>query len=194
MIFTKNFLLHLDPRYLFLTGDHNYRHSTRHFGELSWLDMLGLGMGLMLFVLMLKKKKRPSDLVIFLLMAAAAGIVPAALTTEGLPHALRSLGAQPFVEVLIGYSLSKAIEHWPLTLIASALTGALFAACFLTVYFTTYPAQSAEAFQPETRIEAEHCKTEQDWVKFFLRHGNERIVFYYYVISDYKKPYASWFF
>lgn len=194
MTFTKNYFSHLSPQYLFLTGDNNYRHSTRHFGELSWLDMLGLGAGVWLFILLLKKKKRPSPLVIFLLMAAASGIVPAALTWESLPNALRSFGAQPFTELLLGYSLAQAIDRWPNILIVGSVTGAIFAASFLSVYFTTYPADSAEAFQSDLRLEAEHCKTDQDWVKFFLHYANDRIIFQYYLMRNYQKPYSTWFF
>ena len=192
--FIRNFLAHLGPKYLFMTGDNNYRHSTRHFGVLSWLDMLGLAAGLAQLIILLRKKRMPSHLVIFLLMAAAAGIVPAALTWEGIPHALRSLGSQPFTELLVGYSLAKAMDLWPQVLLAASVTGAIFAASFLTVYFRIYPAQSAQAFDPAVRVEAEHCKTEQDWVNFFLHHGNESIIFRYYIISHYHKPYSSWFF
>ena len=78
--FIKNYGCHLTPQYLFLTGDRNYRHSTGHFGQLSWLDMLGLVTGLALLIILWKKQKRPSHLVIFLLMAAASGVLPAALT------------------------------------------------------------------------------------------------------------------
>ena len=194
MTFTKNYCAHLNPKYLFLTGDHNYRHSTRHFGELSWLDMLGLGAGLVGLFVLWKKRKRPSHTVIFLLMAAASGIIPAALTWEGLPNALRSFGAQPFTELLVGYCLAQAIARWPQGLIVTAITAAVFAVSFLSVYFTTYPAESANAFQSDLRLEAEHCKTDQDWVKFFLHYSNDRIIFRYYIIRNYQQPYSTWFF
>jgi hypothetical protein len=192
--FTKNYCSHLSPKFLFLTGDNNYRHSTKHFGELSWVDMLGLGAAIVFLFILFKKKKRPSHLVFFLLMAAASGIIPAALTWEGLPNALRSFGAQPFTELLIGYSLAHAIGRWPKTLIAISLTGAIFAVSFLTVYFTTYPAESAEAFQSNIRTEAEACQTQQDWVKFFLHYSNDRIILRYYITRNYPGRYSSWFF
>ena len=72
MVFIRNYFAHLNPRFLFLTGDNIYRYSTRHFGILSWLDVLGLGAGLVLLINSLKKRKKtPNDLAVFLLMAAA---------------------------------------------------------------------------------------------------------------------------
>ena len=37
-IFIHNYLLHLSPDFLFVTGDPSYVHSTRHLGLLSWFD------------------------------------------------------------------------------------------------------------------------------------------------------------
>jgi len=192
--FAKNYACHLSPKFLFLTGDNNYRHSTKHFGELSWVDMLGLVAGMAFLLILFKNKKRPSHLVVFLLMAAASGIIPAALTWEGLPNALRSFGTQPFMELLIGYSLAQAIVRWPKILIVLSVTGAVFAVSFLSVYFTTYPNESAEAFQSNIRTEAEGCQTQQDWVRFFLHYSNDRIILRYYITRYYQGRYSSWFF
>ncbi len=191
VIFTQNYFSHLSPKFLFLTGDNNYRHSTRHFGELSWLDMLGLCAGLFFLIRLFKKWKAPSPLVIFLLMAAASGIIPAALTNEGLPHALRSMGTQPFIELLVGYCLAQAVECWPPLLLAASVTGAAFGASFLFVYFKIYPGESAEAFMSKVRIDAEHCQTERDWSNFALQ--NPPLIARYYILRNYHKPCSVWF-
>jgi len=193
-LFSHNYLLHLSPKFLFLTGDNDYHCSTKHFGELSWVDMLGLGAGLVFLGILIKKRKAPSHFIIFLLLAAAAGIIPSALTWQDIPNALRSLGAQPFVELLVGYCLARAVERWPQILIVVSITGILFAACFLTVYFKTYPIESADDFGSDIRIEAEHCQTDQDWIKFLMHHVNDRVLFQYYIMRNYHKPYSSWFF
>ncbi len=190
--FTKNYLSHLSSKFLFISGDNNIRHSTGHFGELSWLDMLGICSGLLLACKSIKKKKTPSHLVIFLLLAAAAGIVPAALTWEGLPHALRALGAQPFIELLVGYCLAKTIDLWPPLLLVSSLTAIVFAVCFLITYFNTYPDESADAWGAQMRIDAEHCQTDEDWINYIYDHHPE-IMVRYFILRNYHKPCALWF-
>ena len=77
-------------------GDGNWRHNLAGQPELfffqGFLFLLGI-------FLALKKIKRPE--MVFILSWLIIMILPAALTKEGLPHALRSIGAIPSVYILV---------------------------------------------------------------------------------------------
>ena len=45
-----NFAAHFSPGYLFFTGDANARHSTQRIGELGFVEVLGVGIGVMLIL------------------------------------------------------------------------------------------------------------------------------------------------
>lgn len=77
---------HLDPGYLFFHGDHNLRHGSGFGGLIGATEIVALAAGLLLC-------GRLPRAVYLLFGLTLAGILPAALTWESTPHALRSLGA-----------------------------------------------------------------------------------------------------
>ncbi len=115
---SKNFFSHFDFDYLFVHGDHNPRHSIQTFGNFYALDSMLLLIGL---VFLFKKEKR---LVVFLVLALIATILPASFTTAT-PHALRTLAAWPvFMLILVFgawqlYQLTHALlqKRWLFTLV-----------------------------------------------------------------------------
>jgi hypothetical protein len=84
--FIRNYFSHLDPRFLFLSGDSHPRHSPPNMGQLLPADLFLLPVGL---VYSIRKRMIMAAPLIAALLCAA---VPAALTREGIPHALRSVG------------------------------------------------------------------------------------------------------
>jgi hypothetical protein len=152
--FLDNLALHFRPSFLFFKGDGHPRHSTQHFGELGWLDGFALACGLLMVVAALINLRRQresrflqaKDLQLLLISLAGLvfGIVPAALTWEAIPHALRSIGAWPFVCLFGALLLSMAEQHWAPFVRAGALAIAcLFAASFGQYYFVDYPRHPA---------------------------------------------------
>lgn len=85
---TLHGLAHLDPTYLFFTGDNNYRHSWKTVGL-----FLPITLPLLIAGMIIAWQKN-WKLTIFLLLWWMAGIVPAAIPQE-VPHTLRSLNAIP---------------------------------------------------------------------------------------------------
>jgi hypothetical protein len=151
-----NLGLHFRPSFLFLTGDPNLRHSTQLFGELGLLDDLALVLGILLVAAALRGR---ADQIVKELDAAAfrryfalaaagivLGILPAALTWEGLPHALRGIGAWPFVSLLGGGLLALAEKQWRAIGWIACVTSVTHAALFLFLYFRVYPGLAREAF------------------------------------------------
>src|SRR5690606_23272603 len=119
---------HLRPTFLFFIGDRNLRHSTQHFGELSLLDDLVLAAGLLWGIRAafrgatarpqspspkltsekaLESRAQRIRLIGLGVVGVFLGVVPAALCWSGVPHALRSIGAWPFLALATGAVLSK---------------------------------------------------------------------------------------
>lgn len=167
-VFLRNYLLHLRPGYLLAHGDANLRHSTRFSGELSWLDIAALASGIVcLVVSSIRLRKFPwSGWPMFCLAGFLIGIIPAALTWEGIPHSLRSAACWPFVCMLSGYIVMKFEQRWPATLPLFAAIALIYAIAFTRNYFLDYPRRSARAFQASVKQAAEYGRQTGNWQPF----------------------------
>lgn len=174
--FFENMALNLSPGYLFWSGDANLRHATGSWGQWSPLEIAALALAVVLLVVGRRQKSR-EELVLWglCLWAYLAGVIPAALTWESNPHALRSLGAAPFLALVAGGVLAKAEEHW-LWIKSLLLVGAVvFVAAFVGTYFGSYPEKSRAWFDADV-VESGHFEAgyPELALKFFtLRQGTE---------------------
>lgn len=148
--FLQNFFLHFSPYFLFIDGDHiNYRHSTKHFGVLSWAQAISLmGGGAALIYHYCKGRRFSADflnlLIIFLCIGV--GVLPAASTWDSLPHALRSCVSWPFFCILTGYLLHVLINLRPIFLPVVGVVSFLYVIRFYYVFFFIFPKESADFF------------------------------------------------
>lgn len=146
-LFAKNLIAHFTPTYLFLSGDGNLRHSTQSFGEWSWLDGLAIAIAA---ALASRKQKALSGWVAFAAFGYVAAVVAASLTTSGIPQALRSIGAIPFLAVLVGTSIDSIADNRPnlrsVVPAAAAIVATMFMVALSRVFFTTYSARAVNAF------------------------------------------------
>lgn len=179
--FIANMARHFSWSFLFERGDELIlRHTTGHLGVWSWLD----GLGVLAFVILwlipwrritsehsiFSRPALPESL--YLLFGVLAGVAPAALTWDSLPHSLRGIGSWPFVALLSGYGISLAEIRLPrfTPLVTVGLTS-LFVGRYLWVYFAIYP---ADLQRPENRdwfslteFEiAEHAAATDGWEEF----------------------------
>jgi hypothetical protein len=190
-LFIWNYKVHFSPDFLFLTGDQNIIHSTRRFGLLSWLDMMallaGVGIGLRWLVKGVRssfKMSRSLWLVIFLLGNIFLAVIPAALTNEGLPHSLRTIGAWPFMMLLSAFFLGRVCRSFGAWgMVAPVLVSAIFAFFLLKVYFGEYVHESKGYFSFWTREEARSARTDEDWLKFLYHYRHDDYHFRYYTMS-----------
>ena len=123
--FVLNYLAHFDPRFWFVSGDLNPRHalplagwSGRVTGLLALVGLLMVG----------RDALRNRKLEEWSLMGAAlllCGPVAAALTREGIPHALRSGLMIPGVVMLAGFAVSRLAELYGGRAAGMALAAAL---------------------------------------------------------------------
>jgi hypothetical protein len=162
----ENMFEHLRPSYLFFTGDPNIRHSTQVMGELGWLDIAALacfvtvvaGVIVAAFRPRVVRAAPPSQRWLVAAAAVAAGAfgtLPAAMCWEGLPHAVRSMGAWPAVALFSGVSLSIIWSRSPLVPVAALLLALAQTAHFFPYYFRVYPKESYAAWNSELREAAD---------------------------------------
>lgn len=188
-LFISNYFSHFNPGYLFLTGDANYIHSTRCFGILSWADTGGLFAAFSILVLAAFRRIKLQDgpeagrFTIFLVICILIAIVPAALTNEGLPHSLRTIGAWPFVMLLVSLGLWQASRLLPGVMPVGIMVSAIFAGALLNVYFREYPEKSKGMFGFWTREEASAARSEEDWLRFMYRYRHQDYHFMYYLMN-----------
>jgi len=164
-VFLKNLLLHMSPVFLFWSGDANLRHSTQFTGELGWVDILAVGMGI-IFLIKSRVKKPWDRRLIFCLLGFLIGLVPAALTWERIPHALRSVGAWPFISLVSGYLLAIALERWAQFKNTLVIVSLVYSVLFFWNYFETYPKLSKNVWDTPVKEIAILAKEQNAWPEF----------------------------
>lgn len=114
-----------------VVGDKNWRHNYAGSPQLFWpvgiLFLIGI-------ILSIKKLKRGAY--IFLLVWFGAMLLPAILTAEGLPHALRTIGAIPVCYIFA--ALGADIVYKFLSKFEHLKKGLLFLFCFLFFFLCAY--------------------------------------------------------
>lgn len=151
--FTKNFASHFTPDYLLLRGDLNPRHSTGIVGQWSSLEILAVAVVIVIALRFIKgqvrERRRPgrgADLFAFAAFGYVAGVVPAALTWESNPHALRSIGALVFLALGAGGALALVWRQGRSWQVAIVVVAVGFALIHQTDYFFRYPRRAALYF------------------------------------------------
>lgn len=151
---------HFSWKYLMVSGDTNLRHSTQRFGIFSWTQFAALAGGLSVALIRPKAfwnlLNTGSRVLIWIgVVGSLLGIAPAALTWEGVPHSIRSIGAWPFLCILGGVMIELAVVAVEKRAViwAQVFKGALwvtslvFFALYLNVFFGEYPIISQAWYQ-----------------------------------------------
>jgi hypothetical protein len=168
-VLLRNFGRHFGGSYLFVHGDANLRHSSQFCGELSWLDIAALAAGA-IYVLddvIRRRRLRIAAWAAFCIAGFLIGILPAALTWDGIPHSLRSAASWPFACMLGGYILWKCEQRWTWSLTIFSGAALAFAIAFTHDYFWNYPARAATAFQVPVQRAADDARRTGNWEPFF---------------------------
>lgn len=165
-----DYFSHFNFSYLFVRGDEILRHSVLQFGELSWLDGLGITvlLGLLGYQIMRRRAQIFRDvnpLVMVSLVVILASIFPSAITTPS-PHALHSITAWPFVSLLVGYGL--AWLHLRLGVLRIGISGLalIFSILYLQSVFLQYPIVTAAFFDAQHKTAALKAVITNDWEEF----------------------------
>lgn len=94
--FTRNYLAHFTPQFLFISGAPHKQHHVQNIGELYWFQAPFLLVGL--FALFYLRNKFKGLLLAWILLA----FIPVAVTNDSIPHALRTLISAPFYQLVSG--------------------------------------------------------------------------------------------
>jgi hypothetical protein len=157
MTFFDNLLAHLRPSFLFIRGDDNMRHSAHVMGQLSLVDTLAITLACWMALMVLFSLVRGRSLLpdtpeltlsnssrglltisLCAMLGYIFGVLPSALTWEGMPTALRAGGAWPFVSLFTGaiFSLVWSKRKWFPPLLA--LVAVAHTVLFVPAYFHAY--------------------------------------------------------
>ncbi len=166
----KNYLVHFSPNFLLVNGDSNPRSQQPRFGEIFFLDILLVIVGL---IFIKSSRKNWIFLPAIILFLAP---LPAALFKES-PHALRSLLAAPFIAVIAGLGANYLFANKSrFSLIFIVVYLFLFANYFREFIFN-YSAFSSADWQ-------------YGYKEIFLNYGQKFNNFDHVVVSDYlAQPY-----
>lgn len=166
-IFVANMLAHFTPTFLLVSGDANPRHSVQTFGEVSWLDvMAAIALPMLLIARRRLLSRRDVDIFGFLLWGFVCGIVPAALTWDSIPNAMRAIGAWPFLTMMTGWLLHQIARLWRYTSVLSAACAAGFFTLYAHSYFVEYPRISEAAFDSTVKVLAISAEQSGRWNEF----------------------------
>ncbi|MEW6495692.1 MAG: glycosyl transferase, partial [Cyanobacteriota bacterium] len=133
-----NYLSYFSPIFLFFLGDPNFRHSPPGIGQLHFLELITVSVGV--FFLYQEKSQRRYILLLWLLLYP----IPAALTAP--EHALRAIVGAPLFSIFSGYGLSRLADKFQLRQKTFSYLTIFFIALSLTwymnCYFLAYPTYS----------------------------------------------------
>jgi 4-amino-4-deoxy-L-arabinose transferase-like glycosyltransferase len=150
--FLFNYFLHFSPDFLLWGGDGNLRHSPPNVGQMLAPEAIAFYLGL---YGMLRRRTREDQLLLAWVFLAP---IPASLTREGIPHALRTIQILPAAQIVAAYGLVKTIEYFvsreqrnliqswrPSRVLSSIWAGAflLFGLVYLSIYWWVYPVRSS---------------------------------------------------
>lgn len=187
--FTRNYLSHFNPDFLFISGAPHKQHHAQRMGELYWFQAPFLILGLVgLFYL---KQKFRWILLSWLLVA----FIPVATTGDSIPHALRTLTAAPFYQLVsaFGFLISWGwIRNKPSTFKLSATVIIIVIMTFsiktyLNNYYFVYPKLYSRDWQYGYKQAVEYIKNHQgeyDLIVFTRHYGEPHMFTLFYLNYD----------
>ncbi len=172
-IFLSNFFSHLSPEFLFINGDLNLRSHYVGFGELFWLTLLLLILGIIYLFKSSKKYFLLSFVFLFIF------ILPAAITTEA-PHSLRTLSLVVLISIISGFGVEYIILNFKSQRYILGVLFVIYLGLFSHFFYnflTNYPKLSSDQWQYS------YNKFFQDNKENFNKYSSV------YVTDSYTQPY-----
>lgn len=182
--FFKNYISHLDPRFL-LTGDrlNNFRTELKFTGKLNLIEYSLLIVGI---IYLIKVKNKMSKMLIWWLLI---GIVPAAIGKE-VPHAIRSLNMLPAIVLISALGLlvvMKKIKKYKIHLFLGLLLYLLQFGLFIKDYFFQFSVYAAPDWQYGMKqVTATAKQYENQVAKIIItnQYGQPHVLTYVYQEKD----------
>lgn len=177
--FSKNYLAHFTPDFLFLKGAGHRQHHVQGIGEMYWVQAPFLLFG---FYLLLKRK---DDSLKILLPWLLLAFVPVSMTNDSIPNALRTLIAVPGYQILtaVGFmevwQIAKDKRRNTILLLVVIVLFFVNFYLFATNLYTLYPIRYSKDWQYGNKQVVEYIKDYQDQYDLivFTRHYGEPHIF-----------------
>ncbi|MBI3103901.1 glycosyltransferase family 39 protein [Candidatus Daviesbacteria bacterium] len=187
--FTRNYLSHFTPQFLFISGAPHKQHHVQNIGELYYFQAPFLLIGL--FGLFKFKNKFRGLLLPWLLLV----FIPVSVTNDSIPHALRTLIAAPFYQLVSAFGLlisfnwlkkySKVIE---ITSVAAfAVIVVISISYYLNQYYNIYPRAYSRDWQYGYKQAVDYIgkhKSEYDEIVFTRHFGEPHMFTLFYLNYD----------
>lgn len=147
--FTRNYLAHFTSQFLFISGAPHKQHHVQNIGELYLFQGPFLLAGL--FALFYLKNKFKGLLLAWVLLA----FVPVAVTQDSIPHALRTLIAAPFYQLICALGFLFILKWFKNKTLLIKITSFLILVLiivasiswYLYQYYVVYPVQYSRDWQ-----------------------------------------------
>ena len=183
--FTKNYISHFSPKYLFIEGGTHYQFSVPFHGLLYWVNIPFILLGL---YSLLKKRDSASTLLIYWLLLAP---IPSSITREA-PHVLRSITLLPIPMILTAYgflAFTKQLNNKLrlLSLVVYVIITLMFLENYLVMYFEEYRANYSWSWQYGYKQVVEYSKEhyrEYDKIIITKKYGEPHEFFLFYWTWD----------
>lgn len=187
--FTRNYVAHFTPQFLFFSGAPHKQHHVQNMGQLYYFQAPFLAVGLLsLFYF----KHRFKNLLLSWLLLA---VIPVSVTGDSIPHALRTLIAAPFYQLITAYgfliSYSWFRKRKVLIQILSGLALIILFASGLYWYFYNYYIIYPKAYSRDWQYGYQQAvdyigkhKDEYDLVVFTRHYGEPHMFTLFYSAFD----------
>lgn len=187
--FTRNYLAHFTPQFLFISGALHKQHHVQNMGELYYFQAPFLLLGL--YALIRKKNRFRGLLFSWVLLA----FVPVSITNDSIPHALRTLIAAPFYQLITAfgfvYSLrwlnrfSKVLKIIGVIVFIAVIIISL--SYYLYQYYKVYPTAYSRDWQYGYEQAVDYIgmhKDEYDEIIFTRHYGEPHMFTLFYLNYD----------
>lgn len=187
--FTRNYLAHFSPQFLFVWGAPHKQHHVQGMGQLYYFQAPFLLVGLIaLFYL----KHRFKNLLISWLLLA---FVPVAATGDSIPHALRTLIAVPFYQLITALGIfqsflwlkKKSAVWWISLSVAMIVLMVVQFGNYLMNYYQIYPLNYSRDWQYGYKQVVDYInkhKEEYGLIVFSRHYGEPHMFTLFYLSYD----------
>jgi len=185
--FAKNYLAHFTPDFLFIKGAGHRQHHVQGVGELYWFQSPFILLGL--YYLLKKKDRNLKILLPWLLLV----FIPAALTNDSIPNALRTVIAAPVYQIFTAlgiYAVYGWVKNKKLFYLLIGISIIIFLinfSAFLKNLFVYYPIKYSRDWQYGNKEAVEYIKENEDkydLITFTRYYGEPHMFTLFYLKYD----------
>ncbi len=187
--FTRNYLAHFTPQFLFISGAPHKQHHVQNVGELYIFQAPFLFFGL--YALFYLKNRFRGLLLAWLLLS----FIPVSVTNDSIPHALRTLVAAPFYQLVSGFGFVFSLRwlkksSFLLKIVLGSLLALVIIASivyYLYNYYYLYPVAYSRDWQYGYKQAVDFIskhQNEYDEIVFTRHYGEPHMFTLFYLNYD----------